>query len=288
MKTKDIFGIAALAIMMAACSNDDTIESLPSQNGKAIPFRATISATAATRGLTAPTTEGGNITAKWEKGEKIALVHGATVNVLKVTTDPDGQGNVTVEGTVTNFPENAENGETAYLVYYGDDEEITDYVSMLNDVLKESGATTFTSGIIAKTFYIYVQDGTLDEISMMHDYRLGQSKLVKMGDYVTLSDTPTLDSQYAVWKLTLTNDDSTPLPAKSFTVRDASQEIITVSLGESTVSSLYLVFPESANASFTFEAKDNADILFGCTKTGITLTKGKYYQSTLTLEQIPQ
>ena len=40
MKTKDIFGIAALAIMMAACSSDDTTEPQPSQNGKAIPFVA--------------------------------------------------------------------------------------------------------------------------------------------------------------------------------------------------------------------------------------------------------
>ncbi len=287
MKTKDIFGIAALAIMMAACSSDDTTEPQPSQNGKAIPFRATISAPAATRGLTAPTTEGGDITAKWEVGEKIALVHGATINVLKVTTQPDTDGNVTVEGTVTDFPESATDGETAYLVYYGNDEHIADdmgdQVGMLTNALDAAGAKTFTPEIIAETFSICSQGGTLEDISLAGDYRLGQSKLVKKGDYVTLNDTPTLDSQFAVWQLKLTSDGSTALPVKNFAVKNASSELITVSLGESTSSSLYLLFPVSTNATFTFEGEDANSVVYDCTKTGITLSKGKFYQSTLTL-----
>lgn len=282
MTTKHIFSIAVLAIMMTACSSDDATEPQPA-GSRAIPFRAAISALAATRGLTAPTADGEDITAAWVKGEKIVLVHGATTNELEVKNV--SQGNAIVEGSITNYIAD----ETAYLVYVGNDPNlnIDDITGMLNSALESAGATAYTPEIIASTFTVFSQEGTIESISSLCDYRLGQSKLVKKGSYVTFDDSPVLSSQFAVWQLSLTNknDNGKAIEAKEFIVKDASSnDIIQISLNESVSSSFYVVFPESSDASFTFRATDAADASYSCTLTDITLVKGGFYQSTLSME----
>ena len=80
MKIKHIFSLAVLAVMTAACSSEDITQQPASQSGQTLPFKATISNSAGTRGLTAPSTENPDITATWVKNEQIALVHSTLDN----------------------------------------------------------------------------------------------------------------------------------------------------------------------------------------------------------------
>ena len=115
MKTRNIFSTAVLAISLAACTSEDNLQQPTPANGsesnQSIPFSATIQGSASTRGLT----EGdGTITAKWEMGEQMALVHGETIDVVKVTS-VDASGNATIEGKINN----AANGERVCVIYAG-------------------------------------------------------------------------------------------------------------------------------------------------------------------------
>ena len=50
-----LFGMAALALLMTACSTDDITTGQPAENGKGIPFTATLSnGGSATRALSGP------------------------------------------------------------------------------------------------------------------------------------------------------------------------------------------------------------------------------------------
>ena len=70
MKTKQFFSLAALALMMAACSSDDIATVQSDSKVRTVPFKAVISADAGTRGLS-EATDGKTITVDWEKDEQL-------------------------------------------------------------------------------------------------------------------------------------------------------------------------------------------------------------------------
>ena len=104
MKTKHIISLAALALLMAACSSDEMAlnpADQPAPVEQKIPFTAVISADAAgTRVLTAAE-DGKTITAKWEKKEKLALIHGKQIDVLEVSEVDATTGAATISGDIT-------------------------------------------------------------------------------------------------------------------------------------------------------------------------------------------
>ena len=75
MKTKNIFSFAVLAIALAACSNDNDVNTVsPSQKGKIVTLTATISqGNASTRTLT--DNNDGTISSAWEVGTEISNTH---------------------------------------------------------------------------------------------------------------------------------------------------------------------------------------------------------------------
>ena len=290
MNIKHIFSLAALAVMTAACSSEDIIQQPASQSGQALPFHATISAYAGTRGLT-EATDGLSITAKWVVGEKIALVHGTTVDVMEVKTVDNTTGKATIDGTATNIPDN---GELAYLVYLGHDPDImTNYPSSLNTAL--GTAEAYTPTIITKTFGLGGQNGDLTKISQKYDYRLGEGAITKTQingkDYATFATSPTLDSQFSIWKLTLTTDGTPPTPivATNLKISDGNgADIVSVTPVEAT-SILYVLLPASStlSATYKFEATDGTNS-YTVTYSGVFLETAMFYRSTLTMAKILQ
>ena len=301
MKIKHIFSLAALAVMTAACSSEDLTQQPASKIGQTLPFRATISAYAGTRGLI-EAADGKSITAKWEVTEKIALVHSRLddakkpiVDVMEVKYVESNTGNACIEGTINNYVE----GETVYLVYTGHNEmSMNDYPGVMENTLDAAKAyalansqpepTAITQEMIIGSFNI-PQEGTLADINDCSDYRLGTSTLIKMNfnaaDYVTFgSDVPTLSSQFAMWKLTLTTDGTNPLLASQLYITCGGKTYTIDPTGDTTLSTFYVLLPASTNATYDFKATTSAGVSYYCTHSGVSLIAAKFYRSTLTMK----
>ena len=195
----------------------------------------------------------------------------------------DNDGNATITGTITNYDEN----ETAYLVYYGCDpainDDMTDYKGMLTNALGEAAA--YTPEIIAKTFVAAVQGGTLESLSKESDFRLGTSALTKKGDYVTLTTSPTLESQFAIWRLTLTTDGTNALAATQLDVKDAADNTIASATIDPAASEFYVLLPPTTSATNYVFWATAASGNYSCTASNVTLGKGSFYLSKLTVKK---
>ena len=291
MNIKHIFSLAALAVMTAACSSEDlTQQQAASQSGKTLPFKATISNSAGTRGLTAPSTENPDITATWVVDEQIALIHGATIDVVKVESVEDATsatpGVATLSGDITNYVEN----EKVYLVYVGCqsgamDDFKTALVQTFNTAkTADATITAITEDMIKANFKILYQDGTLTTINNGLDYRLATSTLTKTNGRVTLSDSPKLNSQFAIWKLTLKNASGAALAATQLDVI-GEEAVASVSIDATTAAAdpeeVYVMLP-AGTADYRFDATVGTET-YTVTHSGVSLTAGKFYQSTLTM-----
>jgi hypothetical protein len=294
MKTRRFsYFFAMLAIVLAGCSDIDNVLNPQTDGGETLPFSTVIPAGSAapTRGLEI-STDGKSIKAKWVKGEKIALVHGETIDEMTVSA-VDTDGNATITGEVTSYVD----GQTAYLVYAGtrradptDDAILTDYIDILGNAYTAAKAAdaslkAITKEIILKTFDISEQSGTINDINETSDYRLGDSKLTKKGACATLTTSPVLQSQFAVWKLSL-RDATSALSAQKLDIYDADgKPFITGVVSSTSVSDFYYLLPAASNATYTFVAAAADGNIYSCTTKNITLEAGKYYRSTLTLKQ---
>lgn len=291
MNIKHIFSFAVLAVMTAACSSEDIIQQPTFQSGQTLPFRATISAYAGTRGLT-EAADGKSITAKWEVTEKIALVHGATIDVVKVESVEDATsatpGVATLSGDITNYVEN----EKVYLVYVGCqsgamDDFMTALVQTFNAAkTADATITAITEDMIKANFKILYQDGTLTTINNGLDYRLATSTLTKTNGWVTLSDSPKLNSQFAIWKLTLKNASGAALAATQLDVIGV-EAVASVSIDATTAAAdpgvVYVMLP-AGTADYRFDATVGTEVgTYTVTHNSVSLTAGKFYQSTLTM-----
>ena len=283
--TKKILTIAALALMMAACSNEDTVQqpAPAAADAKTMPFRAVISAdNTPTRGLS-EATDGKSITAKWEVGEQIALIHGKTIDVVEVKSVDAGFA--TLNGDITNYVAN----EAVYLVYVGTQSGAMD--DFKTELLQTSSSSTAITVEMIKDYFNVMsqsQDGTLKTINEGLDYRLGTSTLTKTGNFVTLSTSPTLSSQFAIWKLLLTTDGTTAIAATQLDILDAVEGIASVNIDPSVVAAtpgvVYVLLPASTitGTTYKFEATAGSDT-YACSHSGINLTAGYFYRSTLTM-----
>ena len=288
MNIKHIFSLAALAVMTAACSSEDITQQQPaSQIYQKLPFRATISTSAGTRGLT-ETTDGKTITAAWVVGEKIALVHGKTVDVMtvkSVDTEGDTKGYAYIEGTITNFVDN----ETVHLVYTGSSDGMALFGEKLEMVLGDyPGYTEITAAHVMQTLETMLlaatQDGTLTSISNELDYRLGQSTLTKTNGTVTLASSTTLASQFAIWKLSLTTDGTTALAATKLEldITEGSDNTVVSVTPAAAASTFYVVLPPATSATYKFTATTSDGGNYYCTYNGVKLDAANFYRSTLT------
>ena len=118
MKTLKLFCMAALTLVMGACSNDDNEMEQPAQPQTQIHFTATIAALG--NGATTRTTyteNGKTINVAWAVDDQIALVHNGVKDVATVTAVDDVSGNATIEATLTGSPSDQDD---VVLVYPAD------------------------------------------------------------------------------------------------------------------------------------------------------------------------
>lgn len=281
MKKRYLFSLAALALLTAACSSDEmalTPNDQPATVEQKIPFTAVISADAAgTRALTAAE-DGKTITAKWEKDEEVALIHGTKTDVLKVAEVNATTGAATISGDITS----PTNDESVFVVYVGHDN-----MAAFQEILTEYEGQTFTEQNISQAMNstLRIQDGTLEGISDNFDFRLATAKFSVKDGKATFASEVKMPARYAIWKLNLTTDGTTALKASKFVMKKDGEADVEIDLGtEKTSSEFYIAFiPSSEANAYSFEATTSDDKTYTCSPTVGSLDAGKFYRSTLTM-----
>ena len=275
MKINRLFSIAAAALMMVACSSEETALKNNPAAGSQMPFTATIAVPGSGAGTrTAYTESGTDINVAWKVGDEIALIHNGVKDVATVKT-VNANGSATITGFITK----AENEAGVELVY----------PSALVTSVTSDGNPVFDNDLLER---ISTQDGTLKYIQDNLDFRRAKGQLSVNETSATLKEAATMNSMHAIWKLTLQNDDETPvaLSAKQVSVQlTADVPILRARTAELTtpISSFYLAMEPFTEAPITIEATVGEDT-YSYTNEVTSLERGKYYQSTVTMtKKIP-
>ena len=267
MKTTKLFFMAALALMTAACSNDDNDLTQQPVKAEGIPFTATISLnqSATTRALTE---NGTTIEATWATGEKVALIYtvSATTYLKEAEVTPQGDGTATISTTLDGSPV--------------DDTDVT-------IVYPASAVDESTKDV--KTNLLASQNGLLTGTgSIAEKYELRKTttpaKLKIDGTTASLKGTVALTNQFAIVKFSLT-DGYTAIKATQFVIKDGSDNVITTVTPTSANSELYVAMQPATASAFKFVASD-ANFSYSYTKASATLVAGIYYQSPIALSNL--
>ena len=265
MKTFKLFSMAALALVMAACSSEDSaLETATPAKPGLIPFSATVAplSGATTRTIYTPGTDGESkpiINVAWKKGDQIFIARltpdlgtAGTVTVGK----PNGDGSAPLSGNISGA-----DGNTIEAYYP---------VSAYNNW------GDFTEKYKA-------QDGTLSGIQDNLDYRKGTGEISVIDGKATLATALQMESQIAIWKLTLQNTSGTNLNATKVTIKIGS-EIIAATKDISATSEVHMAVPFNTSATFsdlTIEATTADGTYTYAAPSAVNLSHSKYYESTV-------
>lgn len=276
MKTMKLFSMAAVALLMAACSNSDDFDvQKPAETAGVYHFEATIAAPNADASMrTVYTEEGTTINVKWKVGDQIALVHNGEVDVAEVKTVDNVTGNATIEADINGSPKD---NDDVYLAYPA------------NAVVSATtyGSFPFTPNPDIFDKVQYHQEGTLEFIQNNLDLRMGSGKLAVSGDKVTLKESVSIPSLICIWKLTLQDESSNALSATKLKFINNTDTQAKATSAAKSVYYLCVVpsfFPDPSG-TFSFEATVGSDT-YTFSTTGLSLTAGKYYQSTVTMAKL--
>lgn len=271
MKTQKLIYTAALAIIFAACSNDDNeLPQQSKQQAQSIHFVATINPTnsngAKTR--TILNDNGTNISVAWKQGDQIALVHNSTKDIVSVKT-VNTDGSATIEGDITNDADDAD----VVLVYPAD------------AVLAAETGTSYTPD------YTYIsriqtQNGTLEYIQNYLDGRQGAGKLSFDGNTASLKANVNMYNSIAIFKLTLKNIDGTnDVSAKSVKITNQSNTVLTTVTPASGYDNvMYVALPTTATR-LKFLVTGSDDKKYFNMASGLSLG-ANFYQSTVKLATV--
>lgn len=267
--------MAVLGILtVTACSTDDNTSGVDSSIGvpvqsHGIPFSATISAAGAgsqTRALSGPDATN-VITATWTVNEEVAMVYKvgsetkvtpATVSAVSNGTDGKTAGTATITATLDG---GVTTGTPVTLVYpYS-------AVETSGDNIGQVKSDVFAS-----------QDGTIDGISANCDLRQATGTITLATSPASLSSNVSMDSQIAIWKLSLKKDASTALDATKLDIYFGGK---TASATPASTSTLFMAVP-AGTTGLTIIASDGTDSYI-YNKASVTLAASTYYQSEVTL-----
>ena len=265
--------MAALALMTAACSNDDNeLPTQQPQKAEGIPFTATISIDNGTT-TRALAENGTTIEATWADGETVALIYDAGGTPAKTEAEVTKQtdGTATISATL-------EAGAT-------DGSDVT--------IIYPATAADGTTGNV-KADLLAAQDGTLTgtggtSIAEKYDVRKGSGKLSISGGTATVNNgtagTPvSLTNQFAIFKLTLRDiDDANDVSATSVVISDQSGTVTAVTPGSAT-NEIYVALPTTATTLKFLVTGSDSKKYFNMAS-GLTLGTN-FYQSTVKLATI--
>ena len=264
-----ILTIAALALVLSACSNEDNdiqtpVEQPAKSEAGGIPFTATISIgeSAMTRALTEDATNN-QIIPTWVAGEKVALIHNGVKD--EMTVSAVNAGVATITGTITGSP----SGSDAVTIIYPSD------------------AADGTTGNV-KSDWLSSQVGTLEgtsgtSIEEKYDVRKGSGALNASG--TSLDGTVSLTNQNAIFKLTLKDIDGTnDVSATSVVISDQTGVVTTVTPASGYENAMYVALPTTATTLKFLVTGSDSKKYFNMAS---SLSLGaSYYQSTVKLATV--
>ena len=253
MKTTKLFFMAALALMTAACSNDDN-DLTTQQPQKAEGITITAQLAPKTNGATTRAVSDGTdkIVAEWAVDEHIAILYevGGTKYAADATiTGVDGSGAATIEFTV----ESGTADNTACTLVY-----------------PYSAAKDDHTGVKDAATLLAAQNGTLNANL---DVRVGAGTIQTTTPSLEVTTQP--KAQFAIFKFTVKNSDaSATIDVKPLTVTIGDHNYVITPA--SATSELFAALPAVDGKAVSFSATG-----YTFTKTNVTFEAGKYYQSTL-------
>ena len=249
--------MAALALMTAACSNDDNEFAPQPQKAEGITITAQLAPKTGGATTRAVSEGSGKIISEWAVNEHIAILYevSSTKYVADATiTAVDGSGTATITFTVDGgTPDN-----TACTLVY-----------------PYSAAKDDKSGVKDAATLLSAQDGTLNANL---DVRVGAGTIRTTTPGLDVTTQPA--AQFAIFKFTLSGpsiDATHPLVIKD----NASNKTITTVTPASTATSVFVAMPAAASTAYKFVVitADNKYIKSGTA----AIEAGKYYQTTLTM-----
>lgn len=265
--------MVALAFAMLGCNKEKfaNVDKVPVQEGKKLSFTATIAAPTETK--TTYTEDGTSIRVTWKVNDQIALVHNGVKDVATVTA-VDGSGKATIEADITGSPSD---NDDVYLAYPAD---AVYYATPYSPFPFTPNPDIFEK---VKNY----QDGTLEYIQNYLDLRMGSGKLAVNGSDVTIKESVSVSSLICIWKLTLQDESSNALSATKLTFKNNTYTQAKATSAAKSVYYLCVVpsFIPDASGTFSFEATVGSDT-YTFSKTGLSLTEGKYYQSTVKMKKV--
>ena len=262
MKTTKLFFMAALALMTAACSNDDNDLTQQPAKAEGIPFTATISIgeSGTTRALSE---SGSTLVATWATGEKVALIHNGVKD--EMTVSAVNAGVATINGTITGSPSG---GDAVTIIYPSD-------------------AADGTTGNV-KSDWLSSQVGTLKgtsgtSIEEKYDVRKGSGALNASG--TSLDGTVSLTNQNAIFKLTLKDiDGANDVSATSVVISDQTGVVTTVTPASGYENAMYVALPTTATTlKFLVTGSDSKKYFNMASSLSLS---ARYYQSTVKLATV--
>ena len=263
MKTTKLFFMAALALMTAACSNDDNdLAQQPAEqaaNGE-ITITATVSSDegATTRALSI---DGSDIASTWETTDEFAILFNDGSNNVKrtATVQSINGSNVTITFTI---PESLASNTACTIVY------------------PASAANAANTGADVATA-LATQDGTIENCP---EVRVGTATIDK--DNHSLSDVTKLTAQNAIFKFTLQDLSATAKSATEFKVSDGSGNVMTTVTPGSASGELYVALPVMVAGTYWFNATIGSKPYIAKATTAAATVAGKYYQTTVKMATI--
>ena len=244
--------MAALVLMTAACSNSDndilTPAEQPANNMVTITAKlAPKSGSAQTRVLSDQTTY---IKAEWAATETMKIISANGKEATATVNSVDGSGTATISFTI----DAAAKGNDCTIIY------------------PASAAVTESAGVYTAQ-PMTAQTGTL---SNDLDVRIGKGTI---SDATTLDVTTQPAAQFAIMKLTLTND------AKNLSIMADNITIAGATLA-SAGKEFTVAVPAVSSKTVTIVANDESNNCYYYSKTGVTIAAGKYYQSAPTMDEL--
>ena len=257
--------MAALALMTAACSNDDNDLTTPQpQKAEGITITAQLAPKTSGANTRAVSEGSGMIVSEWAENEHIAVLYtkDATQYAADATiTDVDGLGVATIEFTVeAGTPDNTD----CTLVY------------------PLSAAKDDHSGVKDAATLLAAQNGTLNANL---DVRVGAGKIQTTTPGLTDITQP--EAQFAIFKFTTKNSDgSATINVKPLTITIGAQDYVITPA--SATSELFAALPPISSQAVSFSATGSDSKTYTASKASVTFSAGKYYQSNIKLtEQAP-
>lgn len=258
--------MAALALMTAACSNDDNdLTTQQPQQAEGITITAQL-APKTGGATTRAVSDGGNkILADWAVNEHLAVLYevGGTKKVADAeitAVDYDD-----LSATITFTVEDGTPDNTPCTLVYPLSAAKEDHTG-LKDVDALLGA----------------QDGTLNANL---DVRVGEGTIQTTTPGLTVDTQP--EAQFAIFKFTTKNfDASATIDVKPLTITIGAQNYVIDPA--SATSELFVALPPISSQAVSFTATGSDSKTYTASKASVTFAAGKYYQSNIKLtEQAP-